>query len=252
MQETDRLYGPLDWRLPETHAIYWAHLGLSRSKAQDKITLRRALYQSMDLACQRGRLRIAPNGQLTLGPNLDIIGKTDAAYLEMARDEEAPHLREAIKKAHRNFLRRTVYDLYIHNRLAEAEKWFQTLRERHPDGVPPQMNLTDYALSRVMGEVADSTQVKMNSLVLALVTQSYLRLVEDQDEEAAAYMQRAQELHEAYNRKIGGGQRLGITPLDKAKEQVLEGILAPDSGLGPEARARLRSKLGLPAPPAGG
>jgi hypothetical protein len=251
MQQVDQLYGPLDWRLPEAHAIYWAHVGLSRSKAQDIITLRRVLYQSMDLACQRGRLKITPNGQVTLAPNLDIIPKTHAAYLEMARQEEAQHLREAIKKAHRNFLRRAVYDLYIHNRLAEAAQWFKTLRELYSDGVPADMTLTDYALSRVMGEVEQGTQVKMNSLLIALVTQSYLRLVEDQDDEAAAYMQRAQELYDGYGRKTGGSQRLAITPLPEVKKEVLDQLLSAEGGLTPEGRARLRGKLGLPAPPTG-
>ena len=31
MKEVDEHYGPLDWRLPETHAIYWAALGLDKS-----------------------------------------------------------------------------------------------------------------------------------------------------------------------------------------------------------------------------
>jgi hypothetical protein len=50
----DGQYGPLDWRLPEAHAIYWAALGLEKAKenpdkvkGDDLITLRRIIYQSM-------------------------------------------------------------------------------------------------------------------------------------------------------------------------------------------------------------
>ena len=32
MRAVDERYGPLDWRLPEAHAIYWASVGLDRSK----------------------------------------------------------------------------------------------------------------------------------------------------------------------------------------------------------------------------
>ena len=56
MREVDRLYGPLEWRLPEAHAIYWGHVGLKYSKKKDLITLRRVIYQSMQLAVLRGRL----------------------------------------------------------------------------------------------------------------------------------------------------------------------------------------------------
>ena len=49
-------YGPLDWRLPEAHAIYWGALGLEKAKenpdkvkADDFITVRRNIYQSLRL-----------------------------------------------------------------------------------------------------------------------------------------------------------------------------------------------------------
>ena len=61
MKEVDERYGPLEWRLPEAHAIYWAALGLKKAaenptkiKADDLITLRRVIYQSMQLSFHRG------------------------------------------------------------------------------------------------------------------------------------------------------------------------------------------------------
>ena len=63
MKQVDAEYGPLEWRLPEAHAIYWAAMGLkkaaenpSKIKQDDLITLRRVIYQSMLLSFQRGRL----------------------------------------------------------------------------------------------------------------------------------------------------------------------------------------------------
>jgi len=31
MQEIDNIYGPLDWRVPQTHALYWAYMGNTAS-----------------------------------------------------------------------------------------------------------------------------------------------------------------------------------------------------------------------------
>ena len=63
MKHVNDNYGPLEWRLPEAHAIYWAALGLEKAKlnptkinADDLIQLRRVIYQSMQLSFQRGRL----------------------------------------------------------------------------------------------------------------------------------------------------------------------------------------------------
>src|SRR5262249_8836535 len=32
MKQVDEKYGPLEWRLPEAHAIYWAAVGLEKAK----------------------------------------------------------------------------------------------------------------------------------------------------------------------------------------------------------------------------
>lgn len=251
MKEVDDRYGPLDWRLPEAHAIYWAWLGLARSSGEDLITLRRVIYQSMQLAFNRGRLRIGPAGEIYLGPNLDMIASADRAYEDMASASDvAPHLRDAIRRAHRNFLQAAVYELYIHNRLADGERWMRTLRQKYPDAVPADITLSDYAVRRAMEEVQTSSQVRMTSIVGALVTQAYLRLADGEDDEAAAYMERAREMYEGFQRRYPGNERLRLTPLDEVKKQVLEVLLDERSGLSPEARAVLRTKLNIPAPKA--
>ena len=74
IKKVDDLYGPLEWRLPEAHAIYWASFGLekcigNRARTNDIITLRRVIYQSMQLAFQRGRLVEINFGASTFSPN---------------------------------------------------------------------------------------------------------------------------------------------------------------------------------------
>ena len=96
MKEVDERYGPLEWRLPEAHAIYWAALGLKKAaenptkiKADDLITLRRVIYQSMQLSFQRGRLVTNPFAKaFEFGPNLDIIPKVNFAYEQAAQEDE--------------------------------------------------------------------------------------------------------------------------------------------------------------------
>ena len=247
MKEVDDHYGPFDWRLPEAHAIYWAYLGLAKSKPTDLMTLRRVIYQSMQLAFQRGRLRVGADGQIYFVLNLEVIAHASAAYEEMARLEESQPLSNAILRAHRNFLREAVYELYIHNRLTDSERWFKILREKYPDGLPADLTLTDYAVLRAMGEMNDGSQTRMTSIIQSFVTQAYARLVDGEDDQAAAYMQRAQEMWDGYFRKTRGDQRLRLPPLDELKKQVLETFLDPKTGLPPESRARLRTALALPA-----
>src|SRR6185503_10701797 len=119
MKRADELYGPLEWRLPEASAIYWAMVGLEKSAKKDLITLRRVIYQSLHVCVLRGRIVLAnTNGTYVFGPDLSKIALANDGYEKMLAEEtEMPY---AIVKAHRNFLREAVYLLYTHNRLAEA------------------------------------------------------------------------------------------------------------------------------------
>ncbi|MFO1499918.1 MAG: hypothetical protein U1G07_16265 [Verrucomicrobiota bacterium] len=61
MKEVDDRYGPLEWHLPESHAIYWAYVALEKTeqrklKREDLIMCRRVIFQSLQLAFRRGRL----------------------------------------------------------------------------------------------------------------------------------------------------------------------------------------------------
>src|SRR5947208_4744621 len=100
MKEVDDEYGPLEWRLPESHAIYWATLGLKRAKKEEQITLRREIYQPLQMAFQRGRLievNVGTNRQYQLGPNLAMIPRANQAY-EKAMGEAAEY-RDKIETA---------------------------------------------------------------------------------------------------------------------------------------------------------
>lgn len=246
MKAVDDRYGPLDWRLPEAHAIYWASLGLEKSKPDQLITLRRVIYQSMQMAFQRGRLVLNPNTPPRLGPNLEIVGKANAAYEEMI--EQDVQMRDAIKKAHRNFLKEACYILYVNGRAAEGQRWLKHLREKYPDAIPAGLDLPGYVIARLTEDTSSGNSARITSLIQGFITQSYFRLIEDQDDEANEYALRAQEIREAYRKKIKDDPRLMPPPLAEIRQEVLKQLLDEKTGLVPEAADRLRKKLGLPAP----
>src|SRR5260221_239162 len=149
MKAVEQVYGPMEWRLPESHAIYWASLGLKRSKKKELIVLRRVIYQSMHIAVMRGRLiSLEP---IVFGPDLSKVERANAAY-ERLIDEDA-EMRHAIKIAHKNFLKEVVYLLYIHNRLSDAAQRFKELLEKYPDAIPSRQTLAAYALAQITVKV---------------------------------------------------------------------------------------------------
>ena len=96
MQHVDQRWGPLEWRLPEAHAIYWAARGLKKAEENPGkidpdtlIQLRRVIYQSMQLSFLRGRLETNAFAEgFEFGPNLDIIEKTSDAYTQAMQEDE--------------------------------------------------------------------------------------------------------------------------------------------------------------------
>ncbi|OGV69611.1 MAG: hypothetical protein A2340_12040 [Lentisphaerae bacterium RIFOXYB12_FULL_60_10] len=56
MEAVDRDLGPLDWRAPETHAIYWAWQGLPLATGNNALPCERMIIQSLSELVRHGRL----------------------------------------------------------------------------------------------------------------------------------------------------------------------------------------------------
>ena len=246
MLELDRKHGPLDWRLPEAHAIYWNSVGIDHAKGKDVRRLRQGIYQSMNLSYQRGRLVISSNAPPRLLPNLEIVPKVDAAFLEQLATVE-PFQRDSVRNAHRNFLRNVPYQFFIFNRVREGEQWLRYGREKYPEAFPPNVALAEYAVTLAAANVGEQSQNKVNGLVQAFVIQSYYKALEGEADAANEYMLRAGEMWDAYMKRSGGVERTQLTPLNEIKQLVRDDMLNPKTGLPAEQRAQLRTALGLPA-----
>ncbi|MCU0785175.1 MAG: hypothetical protein MUF81_14230 [Verrucomicrobia bacterium] len=264
MKQVDELYGPLEWRLPEAHAIYWGALGLKKArenptkvKAEDLMQLRRVIYQSMQLSFYRGRLVADPFAKIfEFGPNLDIVPKVSDAYENMYAEEISPGQKDGILKAHRNFLRDAVYFLYEGDRLADAARWYRYLGEKYPDKIlvagdtnsfPRNLSLDEYAVARVVEDVSESSRDRIKAAIEGKIVKAYRFLVLGEDRAAAGYRGLARRIRESYMRKIEGSEkRLLIAPVEDIEKETLGRLLDPEHGMPFEMRAGLRAKLGMP------
>ena len=271
-EKLNEQYGPLDWRLPEAHAIYWGAVGLEKAKenpgkvkADDLITVRRNIYQSMLQAFYHGRYIANPfNESYALAPDLGLVPKVNDTYETMMREDEKN--RDHIAVAHRNFLRTAIYFLYEENHVAEAAKWFRYLGEKYPnkpiiDGepnsFPRNVTLDEYAVACVQANVTDMSQDRMTAAVQGLLVRAYSELAIGQDDRYAGFKLLAGKLYEHYKAEISDRkanlQRIGLPPFADLNRAVLNQLLDPQQGLPYAMRAVIRSQLGMPgetnAPP---
>ena len=268
MKKLDEEYGPLEWRLPEAHAIYWAAVGLEKAKENsakikpdDLIQLRRVIYQSMQLSFQRGRLIWDPIVKgFDTGPNLDIIPKVSAAY-EQAMEEDAPS-RDHIERAHRNFLRDAVYFLYENDRTADALKWYRYIGEKYPnksmidgkpDSLPKNVTMDEYCISRICEDVSETSRDRVKAAIEGQLVKGYLALVRGENRRSVGYRALARILWKKYMDAIAGGandKRIGLPTVEETERQILDMLLDPERGSSPEFRAALRGALRMaPEPP---
>jgi hypothetical protein len=268
MKAVDEKYGPLEWRLPESHAIYWAALGLKKAeenptkvKADELIQLRRVIYQSMQLAFQRGRL--VPDSftqSFDTEPNLEIIEKVSAAY-EQAMEEE-PNMRANIEGAHRNLLANAAYFLYANDRIPEALKWYRVLGEKYPNRMllshdtnsfPTRLTLEEFALGRIVEDVSETSRDRVKAVLLGHAVTGYRYLAMGDQKRYLGMRKLARMLRETYMKKIGPGantDRIGLPPVEEIEKDVLNALLDPETSRWPyEMRAALRAALAMPMEP---
>jgi hypothetical protein len=247
IKQADDLYGPLDWRLPEASAIYWAVVGLKNSNKKDLTTLRRVIYQCMHALVMRGRIVLElPDGSYVYGPDLNRIGLANDGYMRMLREEtEKPTV---VERAHRNFLKECVYILYMNNRLQEANYWMAVLKEKYPEAVPKEETVEAYALKRFTSTITDIDMRRTTILLEGLLTQNFLNLAIDEDDRAAGLLRMARQIYDYYQEATK--RRVGIVSLRPFEEMYRDkrnDFLDPANGVSVYYRARLRTKLGLPA-----
>lgn len=253
MAETDKQYGPLEWRLPEAHAIYWAFLGLKKSRPEDLRPLRQIIHQALQVSFRRGRIvGFMPNGVPVMAPKPEVMTRLDQTFRQEMQAE--PAALANIKNAHRNFVREAVETFYAFNRLAEARRWFNVLNQDYPDD--PQVkkaggDLDTFCLQRLTQTVSESGRERTEAVVAAYLSQAYFYLVQDQDDDYTNLRLMAQKIWTSYQSRLGDDPkvlgRMGLRPLAEIDKIIREQLLAP-GGMDPRLQAVLRAKLNLPPP----
>ena len=248
MKKADDAYGPLEWRLPEASAIYWAMVGLENSNKKDLVTLRRVIFQSLHASVLRGKIVLErSDGSYVYGPDLAKIELANDGYEKLLAEEtEKPVV---VRTSQRNFLKESVYMLYTHNRIKEAEHWMKVLKEKYPEAIPANESVEQYALRRMTASITDLDNGRTKSLIEGLLAQHFENLAIDNDDRAEGVLRMARQIREYY--ATSTARRSGALPMETIPEmyvRVRDVLLDPASGIRPEYAARLRTKLGLPAP----
>ncbi|MBL6763356.1 MAG: hypothetical protein ISQ14_00255 [Verrucomicrobiae bacterium] len=250
VRETDNEFGPLDWRLPETHAIYWSVVGMKRAKTGDPIVIYRILWQSMLSAFQRGTVDANPHtGQVEFSPNIKIIEKVNMTYEKIKK--LVPEKDDYVGRGQEFFLHDAVYFLYLHNRVEDAKMWYEYLRTHFPEGHTwvRDMPLEDFVLLRIQKQVNSATPYKNKAIVEAYLGKSFYYLALGDGERAQGHAKFAKKAYDAYHKRLLSDYMKtvqGLSSYEQIRTAVLVNCLSGQGMFNDLMAERLRIALGLP------
>ena len=247
MAEVDERFGPLDWRLPEAHAIYWAHLGLKNCEHGRLNFLRRTIWQSLALAFRRGKLiENFADRRLEYGPNLDIVDRVNEHFQIVREEEEDHNYYSTIDRAHTNFLKDAVYLLFTHNRLKESARWYQELKTRFPNDPDITQGLEQFAVTRTEAQMGRAHSDEMRIIIEGLLANHYYNLALGQEDRALGLLNLAHRTWDQYHTRIRGQtERIGLLPFDQMRQLILDKALQGETQLSDQLIIQLRSRLGI-------
>ena len=133
MAALEKRFGPLDWRLANSHAIYWASQGLEHATGSERLRCNRAVYQPLLLSVFSGRFtgnlaarqwQTAPNPAAAI-PAADFLAEAL---------QEFPS--QAMRNVYMNFLAAAMHGLHQGGHAVPARMLYQRLLQTLPPNSP--------------------------------------------------------------------------------------------------------------------
>lgn len=220
MKAVDDQYGPLDWRLPQAHAIYWAWRGKRHAEGFEDLALSRMIFQSLADAFRRGRLFVNPDkGVFIPSPNLDLLPRVmDAFQSAMVEFPE----NETIRMAYPNFLAEAVVMLYTYNRTRDARNAFETLASEFPSETTAD-GFDAFVYRMLVATMEDPSPKEAIALIEGAAFQAAWWAALGDEERAAGFDQLARLCWEGYMAERTDPEfreRTGLPPLEEIRAKA--------------------------------
>ena len=117
MRQIDQRFGSLDWRLPESHALYWAYYGMQSDG--EHMLLERVTYQCLSTAFFAGKLEYDPEAEIyARSAAIKLLPGAMLAY-ESAMERSSA---DAIRSAYSGFLESAISELEHQKRPEQAQQ----------------------------------------------------------------------------------------------------------------------------------
>jgi len=283
MRDLNKTYGPidfadpnthlpLDWRLPDSHAIYWGVKGLqiaareqSREIGMTETNTDRIVGHSLQNLFRNGKmfirdmkLQIPVEGsqesqtqifkEVFLRPDLrmfDSYNKSFLAVLEKYKDEKEGTL-ASLQNGHRNMLKNAVLSFYQSGHKLQAQKIYDQLRKLY-DLPEFKVPMVEFARKRYLEELETIGLNDAKEQVVLLLRESFFLYAIRDDETSSGREKLAEEIHNHYQKKYSDENRIDLPDLKVLQYLALRDFL-DDRQYVPDLRLSLLARIEVERP----
>jgi hypothetical protein len=251
MQEINKTYGPvdfddpnthlpLDWRHPDSHAIYWAVKGLQQAGTSELPEVRkidvpetntdRIVAQSLQNLFRNGKIFIfdvpvqipqdsaSPPAYTSIK---DIFLRPDLRMFEPYNDAVLAILDKYKKTAdiqrlvsfgngHRNMLKNAVFSFYQSGHRDQAQKIYNQLRKLYPREEFKSPVVDEYVKMRFRDELKNLTIDDAKEQIMSILRESYYLYAIRDDDAAFGREKIAEEIHQYYLSEYKNESRIDL------------------------------------------
>ena len=223
--EINNEYGEMDWRVPESQAIYWATMGIKRTPGHKDLSCDRIITQSLYEAFRSGRILMIDEQafeSITLVPNLKLVDAVFDRFVKVQEIYEKDNPMSTFRSARINFIKDAITTLYNYGSFSKAAEYYKKLQAEEPG--THKMPLEGFVMEQWAEEVRDASVKKASEIVSGLIFRSVYYLIYNDHDAAVANERLARYIYNKYQREMGDQPRTSLPPYAEMKKAMVENL----------------------------
>ena len=223
----NKKYGLLDWRVPESQAIYWATLGAEKAPGGHDLSCDRIVTQSLYESFRAGRLMMIDEKNfesIIVVPNLALVDAVFDTFVAVQKYHDgAKDKYSTFRSARINFMKEAVTILYNYGKFSKAAEYYKKLEEE--DGKQKEGSLEKFIMAQWAEDVRDASVKKASEIISGLIFRSINYLIYNDHDAALANERIARFIYKSYMSDMGASDRTKLPPFNEMKKTVVDNCI---------------------------
>jgi hypothetical protein len=224
INEINKDYGDLDWRLPESQAIYWATMGLRMTPSHKDISCERMITQALFAAFKSGRVIMIDRKNfdtIVCMPNLKVVDAVLRVYDEayISNDKQS-----SFRSAKLNFMKDAIVLLYSYGDFKKSKEYYKKLRKEEPGKY--RRSFMSFLIKEWSEDMRDAAVKQATNIIGGLIYSSLNYMVNGDMEKAVEHEKLAKRLYANYQKANADvKERIGLAPYKTLKAGMIQSAL---------------------------